>query len=89
MAAINHHPIGQASCLEFSSHRGNGFSVEVGLAATTAQHQMTIGVPGGGHDRGVPLTVDPQEMVRPSGGLHGVDRHGHPTIGAVLEANGH
>ena len=37
----------------------------------------------------MPLPVDPQEMVRPSSGLHGVDRHGRPTIGAVLEANGH
>ena len=68
---------------------GNRLRVVIGAATAAPQHQVTIGVAGGGNNRGLALAVDAEEMVGAGGGLHGIDRNGDAAVGAVLVTNRH
>ena len=64
MAAIHHEAVSESGACQFHCRILNSFKVIVGPAVATAQHQVTIGVTGGAHNRRVPIPVDAEEMVR-------------------------
>ncbi len=89
MAAIHHHPRRQAGFSQLSSGFLHRLWVVVSAALATPQDQMAIGIARGGHNGGVTVVVDAQEMVGLRRRFHGIDGGNGTAVGAIFEADRH
>ena len=89
MAAIHHQPGRQLLGRQAAGRRCDRLAVVVAALLAAPQHQMAIGVAGGGYDRRHALLVDAQEMMGSGRRLHGMNGRAHAAVGAVFEADRH
>ena len=89
MAAIDQHFGHTVALLQRGERGGNGIGIVIGNTATTAQHQMGIGVAGSIQHHQPAIGIHAQRMVVVSGGDHGVHGISGRAIGAVFNAHRH
>ena len=86
MAAVDHQRARQLRGLDLAAGRGDRRGVVVRRLAA-AQDDVAVLVAAGLDDRDLAVLVHREEVVRPGGGLDGVDRDPDVAVGAVLEAD--
>ena len=87
--AVHHHSTGQPFAGDGGFSAGDVFDAVIGAPTAAAQHDVMIGVAGGLDDRGDPVGIHADKMVRAAAGDHRIDGHLQAAFGPVLEADRH
>ena len=89
MGTVDHDGTGDALARYNGFRARHVFGFIVGFSATASQHDMAIRVTHGLDDRGEPIGIDAQKMVRLLRGDHGIPGHFKIALCTVLEADRH
>lgn len=86
--AVHHHDLGQVLLPQRLAHSLNAGAVEVSALGAAAENDEAVLVAACPCDSGETLLGHTHEVVLCGSAANGVNSHGQPAIGAVLEANG-
>ncbi len=86
---VDHDRAGDAFVRDGGFGFGNVFLFVVGLAATTTQDDVAVGIPHGPDDRCLAVGIDADKVVGSTGRNHGIDGNLKTAFGPIFEPDWH